>query len=75
MPALKSDRLLALKRNRTADRILTMDVLCQLSYKGILRSFIKIAKINKLVKTVFSFFAHIDKKCPVEYNETGIITT
>jgi hypothetical protein len=28
----------ALERNRTVDLILTMDMLCQLSYKGILRS-------------------------------------
>ena len=28
----------ALERNRTVDLILTMDMLCQLSYKGVLRS-------------------------------------
>lgn len=40
----------ALERNRTVDLILTMDMLCQLSYKGILRSVGTIAFTRRFVK-------------------------
>ena len=47
---MKSHGQRALERNRTVDLILTMDMLCQLSYKGVLRSVGTLAFARGFVK-------------------------